>query len=245
MFNGFISVLYRDITIFRKKARKLILSSSLSPFLFLIAFGWGLGKGLEVNGMPYISFLIPGLITMSSLNQSFGINGEINISRFYFHTFDEYLIAPVSYSQIVLGEIFYGIFKGLISVVIVFVYTLIFGVKLKISVIFFLAIFVHTFLFAALGVTMAMLVKDHASQQSLNNFVITPMIFLCGTFFPVDKLPKFFELLVSILPLTYSIKVMRASLTGGDVNVLHLFIMLAFAFVFYYTALLTIKRIEG
>ena len=245
MFNGFQGVLYRELNVFRKRAKKQITASSLSPLLFLIAFGWGFGDRVTVDGLPYITFLIPGLITMSSLNQSYGIAQELNITRFYFHVFDEYLIAPISHVEIVLGEAAYGMFKGLLSTCLIFVYSVIFGVKLTISPMFVLAILTHTFLFTTLGITIAMLVRDHADQATVNTFVITPMIFLCGTFFPVDKLPSIFKGLVYLLPLTYSTKVIRASLTGGDVNMLYLILMLGFAVTFFFTALRAVGKVEG
>ncbi len=245
MFNGFKGVLYREIHVFRKKAKKQIAASSLSPLLFLIAFGWGFGREVTVDGLPYISFLIPGLITMSSLNQSYGISQELNISRFYFHVFDEFLIAPVSHTGIVLGEAFYGIFKAMISIVLIFLYSAIFDVQLILHPVFFLTIFLHTFLFATLGITMAMVVRDHGSQATVNTFVITPMIFLCGTFFPVDKLPEVFKVIVHVLPLTYSTKVIRASLTGGEIDFVYLAVIAAFACTFFVTALWAIKRVEA
>ncbi len=245
MFNGIKGVLYRELNVYRKRARKLILASSLSPLLYLIAFGWGFGDRVVAGGLPYITFLIPGLITMSSLNQSYGISQEINIARFYFHLYDEYLIAPVGPMEIVLGEIFYGMFKGLLSTILIFIYALIFSVDLIISPLFFLSILIHTFLFSSLGTTIAMVIKDHGSQATVNTFVITPMIFLCGTFFPVDRLPYVFKLLVYALPLTYSTKVIRASLTGGEVSIFFLALMVAYASVFFYTAYLAVRRVEA
>jgi Nod factor-specific ABC transporter NodJ protein len=245
MFNGFKGVLYRELNVFKKRAKKQIMASSLSPLLFLIAFGWGFGDRVTVGGLPYITFLIPGLITMSSLNQSYGIAQELNITRFYFHVFDEYLIAPISHVEIVLGEAAYGMFKGLLSTVLIFLYSLIFGVNLVISPLFFPAILIHTFLFTALGITIAMLVRDHGDQATVNTFVITPMVFLCGTFFPVDRLPSVFKWLVHVLPLTYSTKVIRASLTGGEVNMIYFMLMAGFAAVFFATALRAVGRVEG
>lgn len=245
MFNGFSGVLYRELHVFRKRAGGQILASSISPLLYLIAFGWGFGRGVSVGNLSYITFLIPGLITMSSLNRSYGIAQELNTSRFYFHVFDEYLIAPISHLEIVLGEAAYGMFKGLLSSAIIFIYAFVFGVKLDFNPVFFLAIALHTFLFATLGITIAMLVRDHGSQAIVNTFVITPMIFLSGTFFPVDKLPYIFKLIVYALPLTYSTKVIRASLTGGNINTLFLLLMVMFAAIFFYTALWAVKRVEA
>ncbi len=245
MFNGIKGILYRELNVYRKRARKQLLASSISPLLYLIAFGWGFGDKVVAGGLPYITFLIPGLITMSSLNQSYGIAQEINIERFYFHLYDEYLIAPIRHIEIVLGEVFYGMFKGLLSVLLIFVYAMLFKVQLVLNPVFFIAILVHTFLFASLGTTMAMIIKDHGSQATVNTFVITPMIFLCGTFFPVDKLPYVFKLIVYVLPLTYSTKVIRASLTGGAINPLFLGIMIAFACTFFLTAYSAVKRVEA
>ncbi len=244
MFNGFKGVLYRDLNVFRKRARKQILASSVSPLLFMIAFGWGFGRNVNVGDLPYISFLIPGLITMSSLNQSYGIAQEININRFYFHVFDQYLIAPISPVEIVFGEAVYGMMKGLLSTVLVFLFALLFQVKLTLNPVFFPAILFHTFLFAALGTTVAMVVRDHSSQTTITSFVITPMIFFCGTFFPVEKLPGIFKVIVYALPLTYSTKVIRASLTGGPVQMFHVLILILFSVAFFYTALRAIQKVE-
>lgn len=245
MFNGVKGVLYRELSVFRKRAGKQILASSLSPLLFLIAFGWGFGRGVSVGELPYITFLIPGLLTMSSLNQSYGIAQELNITRFYFHVFDEYLIAPISPVEIVLGEAAYGMFKGLLSTILIFIYSFIFGVNLIFNPVFFIAIVLHTFLFSALGITIAMVVRDHGTQATVNTFVITPMVFLCGTFFPVDKLPYVFKLIIYVMPLTYSTDVIRASLTGGELNLLNILLLFIFAIIFFFSALWAVKKVEA
>ncbi len=245
MLNGFKGVLYRELSLYKRKARKQILAASISPLLFLIAFGWSFGEEMSVGGLPYITFLIPGLITMSSLNQSYGISQELNISRFYFHVFDEYLIAPISPLEIVFGEALYGMFKGLLSTGLILIYSQLFSVKLTFSPIFFVAITLHTFIFSSLGIAMAMLIKEHRSQATLTTFVITPMIFLCGTFFPVERLPAVFNTAVHALPLTYSTKVIRASLTGGAYVPLHMMLLAGYAVMFFGLALYAVRRVEA
>lgn len=244
MFNGIKGVLYRELSVYRKRAKKQVLAASVSPLLFLVAFGWGLGDRF-IDGMPYIVFLLPGLITMASMNQSYGIAQEINITRFYFHLYDEYLIAPVNSIELALGEVLYGMFKGAVSTILIFLYAAVFKVGLHVTWVFFLALILHTFLFSSLGTMMAMVVKDHGSQATVNTFVITPMVFLCGTFFPVDKLPYFFKVLVYALPLTYSTKAIRASLTGGIVNWLDLAVMAVYALLFFIGATLAIQKVES
>lgn len=244
MCNGIHAALYREITVYRKRAGRQLLASSVSPLLFLVAFGWGFGRGVSVGGLSYMQFLIPGLIAMNALNQSYGIAQEINIARFYLHVFDQFLIAPVTPAQIVIGEAMYGVIKALIATLVIFIYALLFGVTLSPTPAFALALLLHAFCFSCLGVFAAMAVRDHSHQNAINTFLITPMVFFCGTFFPVDKLPAGFSYLVAALPLTYSTKLIRATLTGGAVNWFHMGLLAVFTVIAYLLALEAVKRVE-
>lgn len=244
MFNGIHAALYREITVYRKRAGRQLLASSVSPLLFLVAFGWGFGRDVSVGGLSYMQFLIPGLIAMNALNQSYGIAQEINIARFYLHVFDQFLVAPVTPAQIVLGEAMYGVIKALIATLVIFIYALLFGVPLSPTPAFALALLLHAFCFSFFGVFAAMAVRDHSQQNNINTFLITPMVFFCGTFFPVDKLPPAFNYLVAAFPLTYSTKLIRATLTGGAVNWFHMGLLAAFTVIAYLLALEAVKRVE-
>ncbi len=241
---GVRGVLYRELKLYSKRARKQIPASLLSPLLFLIAFGWGFGGGTVVDGVPYLSFLVPGLVAMSSLLQSYGIAQELNISRFYFHVFDEFLIAPVTAFEIVLGETISGMGRGLLSAALILGIAALFGAVPAPSPLLAAALVVHTFAFAALGVAMALLVQNHAGQAALTNFVITPMIFLGGTFFPVSRLPPLFHGLVSFLPLSHSVRLIRDCFLGRIPDPVHLPVLLLFAAGFFALAHHAVKRVE-
>jgi ABC-type multidrug transport system permease subunit len=245
MWNGVRGVLYRELKVFSKRARKQLLASSVSPLLFLVAFGWGFGRGATMEGVPYLAFLIPGLIAMSSLNQSYGIAQELNISRFYFHVFDEFLIAPVSPLGIVFGETLYGMFRGLLGAALILLIALPFGVPFAPTALFLPALALHTFIFASLGVALAMLVRDHAGQAAVTNFVITPMIFLGGTFFSLERLPPPLKLLVSALPLSHSVRVIRDSFLGRAADPWHLPVLVLFAAAFFGLAVRAVTRVES
>jgi ABC-type multidrug transport system permease subunit len=245
MWNGVRGVLYRELKVFSKHARKQLLASSVSPLLFLVAFGWGFGRGVTMEGVPYLTFLIPGLIAMSSLNQSYGIAQELNISRFYFHVFDEFLIAPVTPLGIVLGETIYGMCRGLAGAALILLIALPFGVPFTPTPLFFAALALHTFIFAALGVALAMFVQDHAGQAAVTNFVITPMIFLGGTFFSLERLPPPLKLAVSVLPLSHSVRVIRDAFLGRAADPVHLPVLILFAGGCFALALFAVKRVEA
>lgn len=212
MFNGIRGIYLRETLILRKKLVKTLLAAAISPALFLIAFGYGVGRGAQVNGYDYLVFLLPGLLTMSSMNQSYGIATEINISRFYFKVFDEYLLAPLRRWEIVVAEMMYGVTKGMIPVTIIAVYSLFCGVHFSWNSFFIIALFLHLSIFALLGLITALLVRNHSDQAMMNSFLITPMMFLSGTFFPVEKMPLFIRALASLSPLTYSTKLIRATM---------------------------------
>ncbi|WP_303723101.1 ABC transporter permease [Malonomonas rubra] len=219
MLHGVRGIYLREVLILRHKLLKTMLASAVSPALFLLAFGYGVGRSVQVAGSDYLSFLLPGLLTMTSMNQAYGIATEINISRFYFKVFEEYLLAPIKRWEIILGETCYGITKGFIPVLIIGLYSLLTGVSLNFGPLFLLSLLLHLTIFALFGFIAAMIVKNHADQATINAFLITPMMFLSGTFFPVEKMPLAIRVVASIFPLTYSTQLIRATLTpGAEVN---------------------------
>lgn len=245
MTNGVNGVLYRELLVLKGRVFKFILSSSVSPILFLLAFGYGVGKSSVVDGLPYIVFLFPGLVTMSSMNQAYSISTEINIARFYFKTFEEYLLAPIYRWEIVAGEAIYGVIKGLLSSLIIILIGFFLNIKLNLNAIFWVSILLHLLAFSLLGIIVALVVKNHGDQFAFNTFVITPMIFLSGTFFPADKMPAFVKYASYLFPLTYSNELIRSSLLSREINVVYLFVLLFFCLTLFFVALKIVKRTEA
>lgn len=213
---GWTAVYYRELLILKRRLPRLIPSMSISPFLYLVAFGYAIGKTVTIQGHTYMEFLIPGLVAMSSMTQAFGIANEINIARFYWHIFEEFQAAPISSIAYVTGEVLAGITRSLLSIVVILIFGLLFGVVLSFNVLFWLAIVLNSVVFASLAVGLAMLVRSHADQALLTKFVLTPMAFLGGTFFPVEHLPVWAQHLLSLLPLTHASKAIRNASFGNS-----------------------------
>ncbi len=209
--SGMLAIYYREILILRKKLFRQLASMSVSPLLYLVAFGLGMGRDVRVGGHAYLEFLIPGLVAMSSMVQAFAIASEINIARFYWHIFEEFQAAPIRNIAYVTGEVLAGVTRALISTAIILIIGLFSGVTLAYNFHFWLAVLLNSFLFASLAVGLAMLVKSHSDQALLSNFFITPMAFLGGTFFPVDKMPDWARTLLHFLPLTHASSAIRAA----------------------------------
>jgi Nod factor-specific ABC transporter NodJ protein len=218
MMRGWSAVFYREMLILRRRLWRLALSMSVSPLLYLLAFGFALGKAAGFEGRTYLEFLVPGLAAMSSMTQAWSIASEINIARFYYKIFEEIQAAPVSAAGYVLGETLAGVVRALMAVGLILGLARLFGVHLEAGPLLWAGVFLNAFLFAALAVAMAMLVKSHADQSMISSLVITPMAFLGGTFFPLDRLPQWAAATLSLLPLTHAARAVRRAAFGqpGD-----------------------------
>jgi len=216
MIHGCLAIYYRELMIMKRRLPKMIATMSVSPLLYLIAFGYAMGSKINVDGCSYLEFLLPGLIAMSSMTQAFSIASEINIARFYWHIFEEFQAAPISNISYVTGEVLAGMTRAFVSIFIILILGYFFGVVLSCNFFFWLAIILNSFVFASLAVGMAMLVKSHADQSMFSSFVITPMAFLGGTLFPVDRLPIWAQKILFLLPLTHASKAIRSASLGNS-----------------------------
>lgn len=214
IFGGATAVFAREMMILGRRLPKMLGSWSVSPLLYMIAFGYAMGDAL-VEGREYREFLLPGLIAMSSMTQAWAIASEINISRFYWRIFEEFQSAPITPAGYVAGEVLAAVVRVLLSVSVIMVIGLVFGVRLVYwSPLLWLAVVMNAWFFASIGAALAMLVKSHADQAMMTSFIITPMAFLGGTFFPLDRLPAWAREALHLLPLTHAAKALRAAAFG-------------------------------
>lgn len=242
MIQGAISVYYRELLILKRRLSRLVPSWSVSPLLYLIAFGYAMGKHVTIDGHTYMEFLIPGLVAMSSMTQAFGISSEINIARFYWHIFEEIQAAPVSDLSYVIGEVLAGMTRAFLAITVILILGLLFGVVLSCNVWFWLAIGLNSFVFSSLAVGLAMLVKSHADQTLLTSFVITPMAFLGGTFFPVENFPAWAQKAIYLLPLTHAAKAIRTASFGRVPSLSSFAVLTVIGSLFFYVSVLCVKK---
>lgn len=242
MIHGWTAIYYREMLILKRRFTRMLSSMSVSPLLYLIAFGYAMGGEVRFEGFTYTEFLIPGLVAMTSMTQAFGIASEINIARFYWHIFEEFQAAPVSNAAYVTGEVLAGITRAFMGVCVILVLGAAFGVFLHYGPLFWLAILLNSFTFASLAVALAMLVKSHADQSMINSFVITPMAFLGGTFFPLERLPEWARGVLYVLPLTHTAKSARAVAFGGSPNLYSYLVLFCAGCLCYVLALSCVNR---
>ncbi len=242
MIGGWFPVYLREVLIMRRRIGRMLASMSVSPLLYLVAFGCALGPDATVEGRGYLEFLLPGLVAMTSMNQAWAIATDINVARFYWHVFEEFQAAPIQNPAYVLGEVLAGVTRALLAVLVILALGMLSGVRISCQPWFWLAVVLNSMVFAGLAVTLAMLVRSHADQGLLSSFVITPMAFLGGTVFPVERLPGWAQPLVEILPITHTARAIRTAAQGDTPSLVSLSILAVLAVAVFIWAYSCVNR---
>jgi ABC-2 type transport system permease protein len=199
-------IFLREILIFKRRLLRLgfVLSTMLTPLLYLLVFGVGLGKRVSIAGGNYLDFLMPGLLAVTSMINSYTwIANGMTVARLFFRTFQIYIQAPVSAAAIMWGQVLSGMARGLFASIILLGCGYVVGSHLALSVIFVSAWLLNCFLSASLGVIVGLISRSHDDAASFTNFFIMPMAFFSGTFFPVEEMPWLVQKFILILPLTH------------------------------------------
>jgi ABC-2 type transport system permease protein len=211
-----LTVFWGDWLDLRVRITQVVASGLVSPLIYILAFGLGLGSALTTKppiGDTYLQFILPGMVALSSMTISFGgttfsICGE----RLYSKTFEEILLLPVHPMALFLGKMLAGVVRGLMTSVSVIVIAVLFTGKLTfLSPLFLLILVLNCAVFAGLGVIVGLNVKSLEGVGLLNNFLIVPMSFLGATFFDPRTLPLALKAIVYLLPLTYTSTGLRAA----------------------------------
>ena len=244
MLNGIITVLWEKWVEFKFEWKKITASALVSPMLYMIALGWGLGSTSSVTDRPYIDFLVPGIIALSTMNNSFSAVGQpLNVQRLFERSFDQIIISPTPMPAYIFGQMLGGALRGMYSGLLILLLSIPFGASIQLSPAFFLIMLLNGMTFAALGILSAIVASSHGDIARFSTFFILPMTFLCNTFFPLEKVPNFIQVLISILPLTHASSSLRAMAYGSAPNVWSLLILVAYATVFMVVAnVVIIKR---
>ena len=131
MLTDIATVFWRDWLVLQRRLGTFIFSRMITPVLYLVAFGWGVGRSVQVSQGNYLDFIVPGILALNSMNISFNsVASPLNMSRLYHKTLEEYLVAPISPWAFIIGKVLSGALRGLISSLIIIMLAYLFGAKL-------------------------------------------------------------------------------------------------------------------
>lgn len=223
------TVFWRDFIVLKRRMTKFILSRMVAPMLYLVAFGWGLGRSIEVNSGSYLDFLVPGIMALNSMNISFNSITPVHAERIYHKSLEEYIIAPIWSDAFVIGKVLAAVLRGLISSAIIVLLAMAFGAHLTLTPLFIIVLILNCIIFAEIGFLAAMKINTYEEMGQVNTYILLPMSFLCGTFFSTHTLPDLLRYFIEILPLTHTSYLLRGLGTGSEISLLSLLVLVIYA----------------
>jgi ABC-2 type transport system permease protein len=165
----------------------------------------------------FIDFFVPGIIAMavmtSSLSGAVNMNAELRQKG----VIRKLSTTPITRTDWILSNILYQFVLAVISTVAILVVSYaVFSVRLQIDAWLFVLIVLEVFAFGGIGMILARVAKDAESATAAANFIMFPMMFLSGSFFPLELMPGFLQTIARILPLYYVNEGLRASMVSVD-----------------------------
>jgi ABC-2 type transport system permease protein len=219
---GVYIIWYRDVLRYWRDRARLV-SSLGQPLLFLVIFGSGLtaslGAGLtkELGDISYVRFLFPGIVAMAVLFTAVFSAISIVWDR-EFGFLREVLVAPISRAAVVLGKALGGSTVAMFQGAILLILAPILGVSLDPLLVLKLLIlmFLTALALTSMGILIASRLQSMEAFQMIMNFLIMPMFFLSGAFFPLRGLPAWMSVITRFDPVAYGVDPMRRLLLGAD-----------------------------
>ncbi|MHB1419408.1 MAG: ABC transporter permease [Bacillota bacterium] len=210
-------VFSRNLMVFKKTWRSNIMFNFLEPILYLAAMGFGLGGFVNsINGLSYINWLAPGLIASSSMWATASeCTYESFIRMHYQKTYHAITATPVNVEEVVVGELAFGAFKGVLygSVILLLIAVLGFVPSPTALLIPFVVV-IGGLVFAELAMAWTGLVPHIDSFSYFFTLVVTPMFLFSGVFFPLTGMPKLVGVLAWFTPLYHLVNLTRGLALG-------------------------------
>ena len=248
-FTAFKTILTKEILRFMRIWIQTVLPPAITTALYFIIFGKLIGEQIgEMDGYRYIDFIVPGLILMSVIANSYAnVVSSFYSSKFQRHV-EELLIAPVPNAVILAGYVGGGVARGLIVGVVVTIVAMFFSDwEIHSYSITLLVFFLTSVLFAMAGFINAIYANSFDDISIIPTFVLTPLTYLGGVFYSISMLPEFWQSMSMINPVFYMINAFRYGLLGtSDIPVVVAFvIILAFIVALTFFSLLLLKKGVG
>jgi ABC-2 type transport system permease protein len=192
----------------------------ITTFLYVFVFGLGLGSRIkEVSGVPYATYLIPGLIMLQVIDGTYGESSSSVFQGRFMQSIQELLIAPLSAVELVAGYIVSGVLRAFFIAAIITLMGVILVHTAPINWgLYVLVIALVATLFSALGVVFGLMAQKFDHIAMLTTFAITPLVFIGGVFTSTVFLPPLIRRISLFNPMFHMIDAFRYSYTGhGDV----------------------------
>ncbi|MGB7649949.1 MAG: ABC transporter permease [Gallionella sp.] len=243
----FIPIWRRNFMVWKKMAGSSILGHLADPVIYMLGLGFGLGSMLpNIDGISYITFLAAGTVCYSTMNSASFEALYSGFARMHEQrTWEAILNTPITLDDIVFSEMVWAASKSLLSGLAVLMVIWVMGLSHSPLSLWIIPLaFLVGLCFASLGLIMTALAPGYDFFMYYFTLVITPMVILCGVFFPVAQLPVWLQSVSAFLPLTHAIALARPLLSNTlpPQFILHIAVLVAYALCGFYVALVLFRR---
>jgi ABC-2 type transport system permease protein len=214
--NAFRTIVTKEILRFARIWIQTVLPPMVTTALYFVIFGQLIGGRLgEMEGHPYVDFILPGLILMSVISNSYAnVVSSFYNAKFQRHV-EELLISPVPNWVILAGYVAGGVTRGLIvGTAVTLVASAFTDVQVHSVALTFTVFLLTSVLFATAGFVNAVFANSFDDISVIPTFVLTPLTYLGGVFYSVSLLPEFWQRVSLLNPVLHMINAFRYGLLG-------------------------------
>ncbi len=246
---AFYTILRKEIVRFMRIWSQTLLPPVINQSLYFIIFGAYIGSQVKsINGIPYMAFIVPGLVMMAVITSSFtNVVSSFFGSKFQ-KNIEELLVSPTPNYVIIAGYIMGGVARGILVGAIVFAISALFTHPVIYNGwIVALFVFLTAVVFSLGGLINGIFATKFDDVSIFPTFVLTPLTYFGGVFYSINDLPPLWQTLTKFNPILYMVDGFRYGFFGvSDINVSFSIVMLAaFTFILAFAAVYLLQKGTG
>ena len=230
MWTSYYTIVRKEVVRLFRIWTQTFLPPVITTALYFLIFGKFIGSQIgDISGVPYMEFIVPGLVMMSVIMQSF-MNAAFTFYMAKFQkTLEEVQVSPTPYLLVILGHVSAAVIRGMVTAGIILLVALFFTplhvYSFALTILF---IFLASLLFSLAGLMNGVFANSFDTVQIFPTFVLTPLTYLGGVFYSITKLPEVWQTVSYFNPIVYIVNGFRYGLLGtSDVSVWTSFAVLA------------------
>ncbi len=222
IWTSFFTIFRREVRRFTRIWPQTLVPPVITMSLYFVIFGSLIGGRIgEMGGYSYMEFVVPGLIMMSVITNSYANVVSSFYSAKFQRNVEELLVSPTPNWVVMAGYVLGGVARGLIVGLIVTVIALIFtSLSVQHIGLTILIVFLTSVLFSLAGFINAIFANSFDDISIIPTFVLTPLTYLGGVFYSIELLSPFWQGLSQLNPILYMVNAFRYGVLGvSDINV--------------------------
>ena len=215
-WNGFFTLYIKEVKRFTNVFLQTITAPMVTTLLFVIVFSIAIDRSAGFQGIPFITFLVPGLIMMSVIQNAFANVSSAFMTAKVQGSIVDLLMSPLGPIEILIAHALAGVTRGLFVFIGSFLLLWSLGILSLPNHFFWMILFLFqgAFTLAIIGMLAGIWAQKFDQLAIISNFIIQPLAFLSGTFYSIERLPETLKIVAYCNPIFYAIDGLRFSFLG-------------------------------